>query len=43
LIIARAQLDELARMKPEQCARKLVPLLLSEEFGREPVADLRSA
>jgi NAD(P)-dependent dehydrogenase (short-subunit alcohol dehydrogenase family) len=28
---------------PEDCARKLVTLLLAEDFGSEPVADLRSA
>jgi benzil reductase ((S)-benzoin forming) len=28
---------------PEECARKLVTFLLTEDFGSEPVADLRSA
>ena len=28
---------------PEDCARKLVTFLLTEDFGSEPVADLRSA
>lgn len=33
--------EERALAAPEECARKLVTLLLSEDFGREAVADLR--
>jgi NAD(P)-dependent dehydrogenase (short-subunit alcohol dehydrogenase family) len=35
--------QEGALARPEECARKLVTYLLDGEFGRVPVADLRSA
>jgi NAD(P)-dependent dehydrogenase (short-subunit alcohol dehydrogenase family) len=35
--------QEGALAKPEECARKLVDYLLADGFGREAVADLRSA
>jgi hypothetical protein len=34
--------EEGALASPEECASKLVDFLLDENFGREPVADLRS-
>lgn len=43
----RERFEELKRegqlMRPDDCARQLVDYLLSQQFGRAPVADLREA